>query len=168
MKLTTERLYLRKLEREDVAPFLSYRSDRIVNRYQGWIPETVEDAYQFIENIADKPDMPGTWFQLAVTERCSSDLIGDIGVHFIKTETGTVELGCTLDSRYHGNGYAFEALEAVTDYLLRDMKKNKLQAWIMDANVNSIRLFEKLGFRHVTDDDGYRVYELSADGLKRQ
>ncbi|MRR23245.1 N-acetyltransferase, partial [bacterium] len=58
-----------------------------------------------------------------------------------------VELGCTLDSRYHGCGYATEALRVVISYLFGTLEKHRLIATIDPENTKSIDLFERLGFR---------------------
>lgn len=146
--LSTARLYLRPLEMADAGDLFSYRSDQIINRYQGWIPVAIEDAEQFIlTRVSPVINLNGTWFQFAVTLKANGRLIGDIGLHFFDNENMQVELGCTLDRKYQGSGYASEALGEVIRYLFSTLEKHRLIAIIDPENLKSIHLFERLGFR---------------------
>lgn len=174
VELVTERLYLRPLESADAKDLYSYRSDRVINRYQGWIPVSPEDSEQFIASrVSPVINVDGTWFQFAVILKTSGKMIGDIGLHFFDCRNRQVELGCTLDSNYQGSGYATEALREVIMYLFGTLDKLRLTATIDPENTKSIRLFERLGFRkeelpgkHLMPDGTWAVdlvYALSRD-----
>ena len=148
VELSTSRLRLRTLQPADAKELFSYRSDRAVNRYQGWIPGSIEEAEQFISTrVSPVINIEGTWFQFAVILKKDGNLIGDIGLRFFDNENRQVELGCTLYSRYHGKGYATEALREVIRYLFGTLEKHRLIATIDPENTKSIQLFERLGFR---------------------
>ncbi len=49
MHLETERLLIRDLTLDDKQAVFNYRSDAEANKFQSWIPETLEDVEQFIE-----------------------------------------------------------------------------------------------------------------------
>lgn len=148
VELTTARLHLRPLESADAKELFSYRCDRVVNRYQGWIPGSIEEAEQFISTrVSPVINVEGTWFQFAIILKTSGKVIGDIGLHFFDNANMQVELGCTLDSKYQGNGYATEALSEVTGYLFSTLEKHRLIATIDPENTRSIQLFKRLGFR---------------------
>ncbi len=164
--IRTERLVLKPLRTEDAEALFFYRSDKIVNRYQSWIPETVSDAEEFIGKIAQKPDTPGTWYQLGLFEKQTDKLVGDVGIHFLNERSGAVELGVTLAAECQGDGYASEAMSAVIDYLIDELGKVRLYAYILKDNINSTRLFRKLGFKQIPDEDGYTVWLMEAEGRK--
>jgi RimJ/RimL family protein N-acetyltransferase len=109
----------------------------------------VHDIEYFIENSARVLDIPGTWFQLAIIEKHSNQLVGDVGIHFVAsaTENKQVELGYTLSKEYRSRGYATEALSAILDYLFNALKKHRVWASIDPDNTDSIQLVERLGFR---------------------
>ena len=41
LEINTDRLLLRPMKLDDAEKIFKYRSDAIVNLYQGWIPKTV-------------------------------------------------------------------------------------------------------------------------------
>lgn len=149
MKLSTERLNIRPACIEDKESIFRYRSDSETNKYLSLIPKTVEDIAAFINKASLEIDVPGTWFQLVITERATDCLIGDVGIHFLdsNSENKQVEIGYTLDKEFRGKGYATEALTEIIDFLINSLKKCRIVASIDPTNLNSIRLIERLGFR---------------------
>ena len=136
------------MEMEDAGIVLRYRSDPVANCYQGWIPKTIDDVRDFIENrVARTIDTVGTWFQLVMIKKADNALIGDIGVHFLDAERQQVELGFTLDREHQGRGYATEALTEIIEHLFNELKKHRIVAAIDPRNGPSIALVARLGFR---------------------
>jgi RimJ/RimL family protein N-acetyltransferase len=132
---------------EDADSIFLYRSNAEVNQYQGWIPKTISDVHDFIINkVSSEINQPGTWFQFVIIKKDDNALIGDIGVHFHESDTFQVELGCTLSQKYHGKGYAFEAVKATINYIFDELDKRRIIASIDSRNQFSIRLIERLGF----------------------
>jgi len=132
---------------EDADSIFLYRSNAEVNQYQGWIPKTISDVHDFITNkVAPEINQPGTWFQFAIIKKDDNELIGDIGVHFLDSDDLQVELGCTLNQRYQGKGYATEALKSIINYLFDELGKRRIVVSIDARNQSSIRLIERLGF----------------------
>jgi RimJ/RimL family protein N-acetyltransferase len=147
MEFKTNRLYLRPVSIDDKESIFKYRSDSETNKYQGWIPETIEDVEVFIGKISVEINEPETWFQFVIFEKESDKLIGDIGLHFMDSENKQVEIGCTLNKDYQGKGYAIEALKIILDFLINTLEKHRIVTSIDPENSNSIRLVERLGFR---------------------
>src|SRR5215207_2695653 len=106
--LTTERLVLRRFRPEDLDAFVAYRSDPEVARYQDWeAPYQLSQARQFLHELqAVHPDMPGEWFQFAVTLRHTDRLIGDCAAHVKAEDPRQAEIGFTLAPEHQGYGYA--------------------------------------------------------------
>ena len=114
--ITTDRLLIRKLEINDSEDFFKYRSLSEVYEYQSFAPKIIEEAYDFISNIPSNPNIPNTWFQLAIVNKNGDILVGDIGIHFLE-DNAQVEVGYTLAPSCQGMGYAIEAFKAVISYL---------------------------------------------------
>lgn len=126
MEFKTNRLYLRPVSIDDKESIFKYRSDSETNKYQGWIPETIEDVEVFIGKISVEINEPETWFQFVIFEKESDKLIGDIGLHFMDSENKQVEIGCTLNKDYQGKGYAIEALKIILDFLINTLEKHRI------------------------------------------
>jgi len=147
MNQESKRIILRPISQSDRTDVFEYRKDYEANKYQGWIPKTIEDVDEFISKNPSEFNLPETWFQLVIIEKESEKLIGDIGVHFYGDENQQVELGITLDKRFQGKGYATEALTAVIDYLFNKIDKHRIIGSIDPRNSGSIAMMERLGFR---------------------
>jgi hypothetical protein len=93
------RVVLRRLAHTDLPAFQAYRSNEAVGLYQGWSTQTDQEALAFIEGMSNAMLFPsGEWVQLAVTDRGTNTLIGDIGVCVAADGTG-MELceGCSQE-----------------------------------------------------------------------
>lgn len=147
IEIETGRLILGSLHAEHSEKFFVYRSDKITNVYQGWIPENQDDAIKFIANLPNEININETWFQLAIVLKESDELIGDIGLHFIGDDNEQVEIGFTLSKNEHGKGYASEAVKSILEYLFGTLGKHRVIGSVDPQNISSIKLLEKLGFR---------------------
>jgi RimJ/RimL family protein N-acetyltransferase len=160
MKLETTRLILRPINIGDTNELFEYRSDAEVNKYQGWIPKTVEDVETFIGKISAQMNEPETWFQFVVIEKESQKIVGDLGIHFFDIENNQVEIGCTLNKDFQHKGYATESVKRVIDFLFNDLNKHRIITSIDPDNKNSIRLVERIGFRK----EAHFIESLLIDG----
>lgn len=152
MKNTTEigtaRLLLRPIQPQDAGAVFLYRSNKQVNRYQSFIPESVDEVDHFIAHkVSREINVPGTWMQWVIIKMDDGELIGDIGVHFHAHDPLQAEIGCTFNGLYHGQGYATEALKKITDFLFDELGKERITASVDPRNLPSVRLMERIGFR---------------------
>ena len=147
MKLETERLIIRPIAFEDKNAVFEYRSDSETNKYQGWIPKTIDDVETFIGNTSTQINEPETWFQLVIIEKETQKIIGDLGIHFIDSDNKQAEIGCTLNKDFQNIGYATESVRSVINYLFVDLNKHRITTSIDPENKSSIRLVERIGFR---------------------
>jgi RimJ/RimL family protein N-acetyltransferase len=148
LSLETPRLILRTFCNADLEPFLAYRNDPEVYRYQGWkTPYLRTDAAEFIAQMKNAvPGTPGEWYQLAI-ELKGGGLVGDMAFHLVKSNPRQAYLGYTLSRAAWGQGYASEAAHKTLDYLFRVLDLHRVVADCDVDNAASIRLLEKLGFR---------------------
>ncbi|WP_394666321.1 GNAT family N-acetyltransferase [uncultured Chryseobacterium sp.] len=147
MHLETERLLIRDLTLDDKQAVFNYRSDAEANKFQSWIPKTLEDVEQFIQKNNKEFNQPESWYQVLITEKDTKAVIGDIGIHFFGAENLQTELGITLDKDFQGRGFASEALKGVINFLFGDLKKHRIMASIDLENIDSLKLMERIGFR---------------------
>lgn len=147
MILETERLIIKPITIGDKDEIFEYRRDTETNKYQGWIPETIEDVEVFIGNTSKQINVPETWFQFVIVDKETQKIVGDLGIHFIDPENEQAEIGCTLNKDYQNKGFATESVRKVIDYLFKELNKHRIIASIDPENKNSIRLVERIGFR---------------------
>ena len=170
--IQTKRLIVRRFRLQDAEAFSAYRSDPEVARYQGWDPPfTSEEAISFVASLASiDPGTPGTWFQFAIQDRATDELIGDCGLRPEADEPGLAELGFTLARHHQGKGFAREAITAVLEYAQERLGVREIIAVTDARNSASIALLERLGMsvaetRKVRFKDEWcdeREYRLSA------
>lgn len=141
----TSQIILRPITLNDKLEIFNYRSDKETNKYQSWIPETMDDVENYINKTEKEFNKPNTWFQFVIVKKSNNKIIGDLGVHFI--DDYQCELGCTITKDYHKKGFATESLNLVIDYLFNTLNKHRIITSIDPENISSIRLVERLGFR---------------------
>lgn len=122
-----------------------YRSLPSVCQFQSFQPKILSDMDVFLTKLANFPNIPNTWFQMAVCLQSNQMLIGDIGVHFLENQHHS-EIGYTISPEHQGKGYAKEAITAVIIYLFSILKKQRITASVDPNNHMSIKLLDKLGF----------------------
>src|SRR5580765_4162520 len=105
--LTSARLLLRRLHRDDAEALCAYRSLPEVARYQSWESFGPDDAAKLIDGQSgQEPGIPGTWFQLAIIETSTNRMIGDCGLRCLEHDPHQFEIGITLAPEAQLRGYA--------------------------------------------------------------
>lgn len=145
----TPRLILRAFRPEDAAAFSAYRSEPEVARFQGWsAPYSLEQAQEFVtEMMQAVPGTPGQWYQIAMEEKASGQVIGDVAFHIEANSPQQAILGITLAGAAQGKGYATEAMQRLLQFLFEDLELHRVSAYIDVDNPASYQLVERLGFR---------------------
>lgn len=146
MIIQTNRLLIRPVELSDANDIFEYRSDAITNKYQGWVPNSINEVHTFIEKNAKAFNLDNSWFQLVLLNKENNQLIGDVGIHFLEPQSNQVELGCTIDKSHHGNGFAKESLKNIISILFKDYDKRRIIGSVDPNNIASIKLLESLNF----------------------
>jgi RimJ/RimL family protein N-acetyltransferase len=144
--LQTARLRLRSLEPRDVPALSAYRSDLEVARFQSWTPPyTHAQALELIAEMQARDlNTPG-WTQIAIADLETDALIGDIG--WRRFEPLHAEIGFTLSSARHGQGFMREALEALLTHGFSSLGLHRVVAGTDVRNTASQSLLRRLGFR---------------------
>jgi RimJ/RimL family protein N-acetyltransferase len=147
-QLLSSRLILRRLRESDLLRFCGYRSDPRVARYQDWESWPEEEGRRFIEGqMTLLPDVPGSWFQLAIVLAKTGELIGDCGLHTLGDRPGQAEIGITVAWEHQGKGYATEAVNCLLDYVFGKLGKHRVIAVADTRNTPVVRLLERVGMR---------------------
>ncbi len=146
--LKTARLVLRNVEPRDAAVMYDYRNNAICARYQR--DQTHDHAgieALILRRAADTLSVE-CGAMLAVALRDTDEMIGEIVVMPCE---GTISLGYTFSYKYHRQGYAYETLSALIDYLHATYPAWDFVCFTDPRNTPSMNLLRKLGYR----DMGY-------------
>ena len=146
-RLESERLILRRFTDSDLVPFLAYRNDPEVARYQAWESCTEQEATAMIEELKSlQPGVPGEWFQFPIELKETGALVGDCALK-VEQDGRQAEIGFTLSREHQGKGYASEAISRLLDYAFGDLGLHRVVAITDIVNEPSIALLERLGMR---------------------
>jgi len=147
-RIESGRMILRRFVDSDLAPFVAYRNDPEVARYQSWDSCDEEEARAFIHDMETaQPGVPGEWFQFAVESRVTGDLIGDCALQVDEHETYRAEIGFTLAREHQGKGFASEAVSRLLDYAFDTLRIHRVIAISDCRNTRSWALLERVGMR---------------------
>lgn len=161
--LRTDRLLIRQARPEDVDAMVDRRNDPEVAHLQAWtLPFTRETAQEHLANAAatDGPVDGRWWIATVLLADTDTDtdpgadtdsgadtdqIVGEIVVH--PTHGARMaEVGYTFARRFWGQGYALEALTAVSDWLFTNLPVTRLHAGLHPDNRASAMLLERTGF----------------------
>ena len=146
--LKTDRLRIRHFQDSDLESFLAYRNDPDVARYQGWdVPYPREKALEFVEEMKAKdPVVQGEWFQAAIEEIGTGEMIGD-AAYYHKKDDPQAYIGYTIARSYWRKGYGMEAIQRLLAYLFDELDLHRIIAITDVENTPSFNLLDCLGFR---------------------
>lgn len=147
----TERLTVRQFVTADLDAFAALCADADVMRFMGdGSTLTREEVAHWIDICQEKYAVRG-YGTSAVFEKSSGAFIGFCGV--VRAPDRDFD---EIIYAYHrvswGKGYATEAARAMLDYVFQRSTLDAIYATIDPANVNSIKIVEKLGFRFERED----------------
>ncbi len=150
-EIETKRCRLRLFQASDLMTFSAYRADPEVARYQSWSSYSYKDAITFFQNLSEKPfGVEGEWYQIALADKLTDTLIGDLAVHFVAPEIA--EVGFTIASKHQRKGYAKEGLLGLLGYLFDELGHKRILATTDAKNIASMRLLESVGFERASED----------------
>ena len=139
---------LRRLRISDLAAFQAYRSIPELGRFQAWSPMSEAEAAAFLAEMSEAPLFtPGGWVQLGIAQPETDQLVGDVGI-FLAADGRTGELGFTLAPAAQGRGIATSAVHQALQLLFGATSVRQVLGITDRRNVGSVRLLERLGFRH--------------------
>lgn len=173
--IRTERLLLRPIVPADAAAMHAYKSDPDAVRYVPYEPLTLAEVEKRIATVwlTIRFTAEGDALGLAVENRETGELVGDI-VLFWRSETDrSGEVGYIFDPRFAGRGYATEAVRALLALGFDGLGLHRITARLDERNTSSARVAERLGFRRearLVEDEWFKgewsttlVYALLED-----
>lgn len=147
LPIGTERLVLRPHRMDDLDDLARFHGDPDVVRHVPW---PVRDRAATEETLRVKLTQTellahGQWLVLAVEERSSGRVIGEVLLKWASDEQG--EVGFAFAREAQGQGYAAEAATAMLRLGFDDLGFRRITAVVVEGNDPSARLLTRLGFR---------------------
>ena len=156
--LETERLLLRRVDKNDIKEVFALRSNPETMKY---IPrplvKTDQDALDHIAMIENKIET-NEGINWAITLNDNPKLIGIIGHYRIKPEHYRAEIGYMILPEFNGKGIITEAVREVVKYGFDIIKLHSIEAIIDPENLASAKVLEKNGFikeAHLKENEFY-------------
>lgn len=148
MEIKTNRLYIRRVSRNNVLHIRELNKNDNVNDFFDAIPEedraeafrdseAVENLFALMENNLDTDDdiFYGAWV--------NDSLIGFIAI--VNPASRTPGIQIEIDPAYHHRGYGYEFLSALLKHLFETESYTYIQYLVMPSNTASLALVEKVG-----------------------
>ena len=149
--IETERLRLRAHCVDDLAACAAMWGDPLVTRYIGGRPFTLEEVWARLLRYVGHWTLLGFGFWL-VEERATGTFVGEAGLAEFQRDIkpaiqGVPEMGWVLSPRFHGKGYATEAVRAAAAWGDARFGRARTVCLIHPDNTASVRVAEKCGYR---------------------
>lgn len=148
--IATPRLRLRPFSMADVPKVFAMGDEDGMRR---WIPDQVYRDLQHAERVVraligytDQPLAPDVRpYVLGIEHQETGELIGHVG---LSPARGSIEIGYAVEDRRQGNGFASEAVTAMSRWAALPEILGVVEA----GNVRSCRVLEKAGFVRHADE----------------
>lgn len=112
-------------------------------------PSGVEDLISYWEsNSSIDTSNHGSELHVALIEKSSDLYLGGAALRPVQNNPGYADVGYALAPKFHGKGYATEAMKALTDEAFKNRNAERIFAEVFAGNQTSRRVVEKLGFSY--------------------
>jgi ribosomal-protein-alanine N-acetyltransferase len=170
--LSASRTDLCEFDTKYAEDIFAFRGDPAVQIYNSAPHRTVQDTVQFIEQGLDDYKMKKQ-LMWALRLLSSGRVIGSVSMSSWDRHHRRAEVGYNLAKECWGIGLAQEAVQAVLQFGFEQMALNRVEIWTSAANLRSLHLAERLGFKQdgtlrnrILEDDG-QFYDCNVYGLLR-
>jgi RimJ/RimL family protein N-acetyltransferase len=165
--LATERLQLRSMRPGDGRELNAaiVESWRELSRWLPWAvgqPQTVEASEQFAR-VSHAAFLNRTGLRMVMVEPGGARIVGCAGLHRMDWSIPRFEIGYWVRSSSSGQGYATEAVRALTRFAFTELAAARVEIKCSHRNVRSQRVAERCGF---VREGSLRNYDRDPDGAR--
>ena len=147
MQFETSRLTLRLMQPTDLEQALLYWLDASVNQYLPFPLDRSFATQKFNQTLLPWGGEDGDKLVLAIVDKASNGLIGEIMFKYVNKASGLAEIGYCLNVQSQGKGYAAEAVKGLMGFAFSELGAHKLMAIVDTRNLASTKLLDKLAMR---------------------
>lgn len=147
MRIETERLIIRSIERGDEKIFAEMAKDGSLNdvgfdaNCSEWIGDWINEAME----LSEKDDPRADYIADVICLKEDGRVIGSVGTSYYE-DIDKVGIVWFVGAEFRQRGYASEAVNAYVDYYFEHYAEDEILSTIRDANVPSWKTAEKAGF----------------------
>ena len=130
------------------------------NNKEHWSWDTQEKFYKSKVEKANNTDVFGwsVFLKKQYTQNNKEEVIGQVTVQENGEDITIRDVGWYIDPKYQGNGYAIEAAKIMIDYMFQQVGIEKIVSGAVKENIGSCRIFEKLGFNKISEEQQKSPY----------
>ena len=159
-KLETERLILRRYKESDIDAIYDIITDERLSKYIKFPNLTKDEELECVKTWIVEAD-ESKYEKWVIERKSDSAIVGNIGINTVVKKHNYCNVGYAIRYDYWGNGYASEALEAVSNHLLENSGYYLVECSCNELNTQSFKVMIKAGFKK----DGYiKNRRLNKDG----
>src|SRR5215216_5259451 len=145
--LFADMLYLRELTEDDVPAWFERATDPESAVLAGDpVPESVEMGVQWLQRHRER-FRQHAGMRWAIVPKGSTDSVGTIGLTITSKAERRAELGIVIGRADWGKGIGTSAAHLITGYAFNTLGLAEIQAEVLQRNLASRRMLEKVGFR---------------------
>lgn len=165
MQITSNRIYIRRLEVSDTDSLLALRvrNRKFLKPFEPQFPDShfmFEGQKEIIEKVIQNWEH-GTGFGFGIFLRNTDQLMGRVNLsNVVRGAWESCTIGYFLDKQLNGQGITTEAVRLAVRFSFEHANLHRVQAAVMPRNLASIRVLEKVGFRF----EGFAEYYLKING----
>jgi RimJ/RimL family protein N-acetyltransferase len=138
----TDRLRIKKFQKIDFRNFLSIHQDKKIMKYFDGGPKNLEQArVRFMEIIKHQEKYNFSYRNVFFKD--TDVYIGQAGLYY--NYDMSLNLCYAFLEKYHGKGYATEAIIGILSYEFDKLGINKVTAMSVPENTSSVKLLKRLG-----------------------
>ena len=147
MFIQSQHIYLRALESSDLELLYVSENDSSVWRVSNTLTPFSKDILELYLHAAHQDIYTNKQLRLMICLNHSQTPIGTIDLFEFDPMHLRVGVGVLIFEEFRKNGYAYEAIELIKEYVKNTLLMNQVFCNISSSNSESIKLFEKCGFQ---------------------
>ena len=159
-RIETDRLILRRYKESDIDAIYEIITDERLAKYIKYPNLTKDEELECIKKWISEAD-ENKYEKWVMELKSTGEVVGNIDVNTVVKKHNYCNVGYTIRYDHWGNGYASEALEAVSNHLLENSGYYLVECSCNELNTQSSKVMLKAGFKK----DGYiKNRRLNKDG----
>ncbi|MFZ6862787.1 GNAT family N-acetyltransferase [Undibacterium sp. Ji67W] len=148
-------LTLRPIDLTDIPSWYRYLAMPHVIEHTSWNLNSADDLRPII--TSSNTDDVNSPIRLAILEKSTQTFVGTIGFPIISRINRNAELAYDLHPDYWGKGIASLCSRALVQWAITEAEFVRVQATVLDTNLASARVLQKLGFQQEAYLKKYRI-----------